>query len=161
MIELEKVLQLPCHYETAVDESHLDENNHMNVRHYLGFFDDATYELFAAFGMGRDYYLTTENGSFALEMHINYLAEVRLGESFAIYSRVVNRTAKRIHFMHFMVNKDRQNVAAVFEGVGSHVNTTIRRTSPFPDNIAEQIDAILDQHKQLTWEPPVCGVMSA
>ena len=161
MIELEKVLQLPCYYKTAVDESHLDENNHLNVRYYLGFFDDATYELFAAFGMGRDYYLTTENGSFALEMHINYYAEVRLDEQISIYSRIVNRTAKRIHFMHFMVNENTQKLAASIEGVGSHVNTTIRRTSPFPEFIAQQIDAILAQHRQLAWEPPVCGVMNA
>ena len=161
MVKLEDVLQLPCQYETAVDESHLDENNHMNVRHYLGFFDDGAFEMFASFGMDRDYYLHTDNGSFALEMHINYLAEVRLGESIAIYSRVINRTAKRIHFMQFMVNQTQQNVAAHIEGVGSHVNTSLRRTSPFPEYIAQKIDNILAQHQQLKWDPPLCGVMSA
>ncbi len=161
MIELEKVRQLPCFYETVIDESYLDENNHMNVRYYLAIFDDATYEFFGSFGMGRDYYLTTENGSFALEMHINYLAEVRLGEKVAIHSRVLNRTAKRIHFMQFMVNQDTEKLACTIEGVGSHVNTTIRRTSPFPDTIAQQIDALLAKHKKLSWDPPVCGVMNA
>jgi acyl-CoA thioester hydrolase len=77
----------------------------------------------------------------------------------AIYTRVNGRTAKRIHFTHFMVNETTGKLAATLETVTSHANTITRRTSPFPDAIAKAIDAIIAEHEQLEWEAPLCGVI--
>jgi acyl-CoA thioester hydrolase len=158
-LTLNQITQLPCFHQAVIPEAYLDVMGHMNIRHYLGLFDYAAWRFFAAFGMDEEYYRSTDGGAFALEQHICYLAEVKVGETVAIYTRVNGRTAKRIHFTHFMVNETTGKLAATLETVTSHANTITRRTSPFPDAIAKAIDAIIAEHEQLEWEAPLCGVI--
>lgn len=158
-LTLNQISQLPCYHRATIPEAYLDVMGHMNIRHYMGLFDDAAWGFFAAFGMTEAYYQTTSGGAFALEQHVRYLAEVHVGETVAIYTRVNGRTAKRIHFIHFMVNETTGKLAATLEVLGSHANTTTRRTTPFPAEIAASLDAMLARHGQLDWEAPLCGVL--
>lgn len=159
-LSISQLEQLPLTYRVTVTDGHLDLMGHMNVRHYLGFFDDATWHLFASFGMDHHYYTTSGNGSFALQQFIFYLAEVRTDETIGIRSRVYGRNDKRIHFMHFMVNETTGQLAATVEMLGSHANLAVRRTSPFPPAIAADIDALLAEHNRLDWPTPLCGAIS-
>ena len=159
MLELNQITQLPCFHRTTIPKAYLDVMGHMNIRHYMGLFDDAAWDFFAAFGMTQAYYDGTTGGAFALEQHIRYLAEVHVGETVAIYTRIIGRSAKRIHFIHFMVNETTGKLAATLEVIASHADRKIRRTSPFPPAIAAQIDQILAKQSQLDWEAPLCGVM--
>ena len=159
MTEVAQIQQLPCFHRAIIPQDYLDVMGHMNIRHYMGLFDFAAWRFFAAFGMDEEYYNSTDGGAFALEQHIRYLAEVHVGETVAIYIRVNGRTAKRIHFTHFMVNETTGKLAATLETLTSHANTTTRRTSPFPDDIARAIDAFITEHEQLDWDAPLCGVI--
>lgn len=76
-----------------------------------------------------------------------------------IYGRVIGRSAKRVHFMMFMVNQRQDVLSAVFESLGSFADLTTRRTAPFPDDIAQKIDALLAVHQTLDWQAPVCGAL--
>lgn len=158
-LTVNQITQLRCFYQTTIPEEYLDVMGHMNIRHYMGLFDQAAWRFFAAFGMDEAYYHSTDGGAFALEQHIRYLAEVKVGETVAIYTRVNGRTAKRIHFIHFMVNETTEKLAAILETVTSHANTTTRRTSPFPAEIAAAIDALIADHQKLEWAVPLCGVI--
>ena len=158
-LTLNQITQLPCLHRATIPEAFLDVMGHMNIRHYVGLFDDAAWGFFASFGMTEQYYKTSNSGAFALEQHIRYLAEVHVHETVAIYTRINGRTAKRIHFIHFMINETTGKLAATFEVVGSHANLETRRTSPFPPEIAAQIDQIAAKHRQLDWQAPLCGVM--
>jgi acyl-CoA thioester hydrolase len=159
-MNLKQVEQLPLFNRRTIPNAYLDAMGHMNVRHYIGLFDDATWHFFATFGMNQAYYDEAQAGAFALEQHIHYLAEVHAGELISIRSRLINRTAKRIHFMHFMINESTEKLAATLEVVGSHANLAQRRTSPFPAHIAAQIDEVLTANQALTWDAPICGVMN-
>ncbi len=159
MIPIEKIQTLPCFNRKTIPKSYLDAMGHMNIRYYIGVFDDAAWRFFAQFGMDMAYYQTENGGAFALEQHIRYLAEVHAGERVAIHSRLLGRTAKRIHFMKFMVNETTGKLAATLEVVGSHADIAKRRTSPFPPDIAARMDVVLVEHQQLDWDAPVCGVM--
>ncbi len=75
--------------------------------------------------------------------------------------RVLGRSAKRIHYMMFMVNETRGTLASTFECVNSFADLTVRRTALYPPEIAAKIDALLAQHQALHWDAPVCGVMGA
>jgi acyl-CoA thioester hydrolase len=152
--------QLPLTHRAIVTDGHLDLMGHMNVRHYLGFFDDASWHLFAGLGMDHQYYTTSGNGLFALQQFIFYLAEVRADETVAIRSRLHGRTDKRFHFTHFMINETTGKLAATVEMLGSHANLTARRTSPFPPYIATNFDAILAEHNQLNWISPLSGAIN-
>jgi acyl-CoA thioester hydrolase len=159
MVTLEQLTALPLHHRATITTDHLDLMGHMNIRHYMSLFDNASWHMFNSLGMTSDYYREQQAGGFALEQHIRYLAEVRLGETVAIRIRLLGRTAKRIHFMAFMVNETTDKLAATLEGLGSHADMRIRRTAPYPPHIAANIDALLSQHQQLTWDAPVCGVI--
>ena len=64
-------------------------------------------------------------------------------------------------YLDVMGHMNIHNLAATLETVTSHVDLTIRRTSPFPEHVAANITDMLTKHRKLAWEPPVCGVMNA
>jgi acyl-CoA thioester hydrolase len=156
---VEQIKQLPFLSRVTITEDYLDAMGHMNVRWYLSIFDDADWHLFEKMGMSLDYYKENQAGGFALTQHLRYLAEVHKGETVAIYGRVLGRSAKRLHVMLFMVNETRDVLAATLEGLGSHADLSIRRTSPYPPFIAEKIDAMLAEHTALGWDAPICGAI--
>jgi acyl-CoA thioester hydrolase len=160
-VSLDEIAQLDLLYRVTVPPAYEDENGHMNVRHYLAVFDEAGYPMIERFGLTPEFHARHGTGGFDLEHHMHYLNEVRIGDDVAVYLRVVGRTSKRVHYLMFMVNETRQNLAAIFECVNSFVDLTQRRTAPYPPEIAAQIDNVLHRHRALPWEAPVCGVMSA
>jgi acyl-CoA thioester hydrolase len=145
--------------QITIPEEYIDIMGHMNVMYYIHIFDKATKQFFGTFGLTEEYVRSTNMGSFALEQHIRYLSEVRLGQSLTVYTRALGRSKKAIHFIHFMVRDSDGALAATSELVGAHANLTERRTAPFPPEFAERIDQYLEIHTNLDWDPPVCGVM--
>lgn len=146
-------------YQTTIPETFIDIMGHMNVMYYIHIFDKATKQFFGSFGLTEDYVRATNMGSFALEQHIRYLNEVRLGQQITVYTRALGRSSKTIHFIHFMVRDEDGAVAATSELVGAHANLDQRRAAPFPPEFAAGIDRHLAVHSKLDWDPPVCGVM--
>jgi len=158
-IPLDRVTALPVLYRATIPPAYEDENGHMNIRWYLAVFDDAGYPFAASLGLTPEYHAQHGTGGFDLEHHIHYLSEVLVGDEVAVTVRLLDRSAKRIHYMMFMINETRGTLAAIFECVNSFADLTVRRTAPYPDAIARRIDALLAEHAALDWDPPVCGVM--
>ncbi len=162
VIPLEKITgDLAPLYRMTIPEAYRDENGHMNVRWYLHIFDDAGYPMVASFGLDPTFHAQHGTGGFDLEQHLHYLKEVHIGDAVTVYARLIGRSAKRIHYMMFMVNETHHTLAALFECVNSFADLKERRTAAYPTEIAEKIDAILIQDRALNWDAPVCGVMSA
>lgn len=160
-IPLDKITALIPIYRVTIPPEYEDENGHMNIRWYLAVYDDAGYPFVASLGLTPEYHQQHGTGGFDLEHHIHYLNEVHIGDAVAVYVRLVGRSAKRIHYLMFMVNETRGTLASIFECVNSFADLTVRRTAPYPDSISRVIDALLAQHAALDWEPPTCGVMGA
>jgi acyl-CoA thioester hydrolase len=150
---------LPVTHRATIPESYLDDMGHMNVMWYTHLFDRAVVAFFASFGLHRAYFDANQAGTFALEKHTRYLAEVRLGANVAVRTRALGRSAKRLHFMHFLVNEDKNVLSCTSEVVGSHIDMRVRRSSPLPEPIARAYDSLLAAHAALPWAAPVCGVM--
>lgn len=160
MIPVEKVKELPCFHRATIIPDYLDPMGHMNVRWYMGLYDEAGWKFFDHIGMTMEYFETEKKGGFALRQMLQYYAEVRLGETVSIYARVLGRTEKRIYFMQFMVNETQNVLASTFEGLGTHADLVQRRSAPLPPHIAANLDVLIDDHAQLDWEAPVCGAIS-
>ncbi|GIK30111.1 MAG: thioesterase family protein [Chloroflexi bacterium] len=158
--DLAHVTALPLMLRRVVPPEYSDENRHMNVRHYLALFDDAGYPLIEMIGLTPEFYARTQRGGFDLEHHVHYLNEVLIGDTVAVYARLLGRSAKRMHYMLFMVNEARANLAAVFECVNSHADLTVRRTAEWPDEIAAALDRVIAENSALGWAAPVCGVIA-
>src|SRR5258708_184351 len=95
--------ELPITYRAVIPEAYLDEMGHMNVMWYTHLFSQGAWGLFQMVGLNLEYFKANQTGSFALEQHFRYLKEVRLGQHVTIRSRVLGRTAKRWHTIHFMI----------------------------------------------------------
>lgn len=160
MIPFHQVLQLNEFYRETIPEEYLDLMGHMNIRWYMAIFDEATWKFFPSFGMDVAYYQRANAGGFALKHFIRYLAEVRAGETVSVHSRMIDRSEKRIHFMHFMVNQTREVLAATLEALGTHADMSIRRSAPFPPDLALKIDQKITQSNALDWAPPTCGILN-
>ena len=160
-IPLEKIMLLSPIYQATIPAEYRDENGHMNMRWYLAIYDEAGYPLVAKFGLTQAFHKTNHSGGFDLEHHIHYLKEVHIGDSVVVYPRLVARSAKRLHYLMFLVNETQEVLSSIFECVNSFADLTERRTAPYPLSIAEKIDAQIVIDQALDWPAPVCGVMNA
>jgi acyl-CoA thioester hydrolase len=160
MITVDDIEQLPLFHRETIPTDYLDIMGHMNVRWYVAIYDTAAWKFFDSFGMNETYYRAEQAGGFALKQFIQYLAEVRVGETVSIHARVLGRSDKRVHFMLFMVNETTRTLASTFEVLGSHADMRVRRTSPYPPQIAAKLDATIAEQNALGWDAPVCGVIS-
>ncbi len=158
-LELDQVKQLPTTYSAVIPADYMDEMGHMNVMWYTHLFSMAMGGLFEMIGLTEETMLEQHGGSFALECHIRYLSEVRVGHAIHVHTRLLNRSQKRYHVLHSMVNERKQDVAATFEVIGAYIDMRTRRMAQFPDAIATQLDRIIAQHQALTWTAPVCGIL--
>ncbi len=159
MIPLESITKLPETNCITIPESYLDEMGHMNIQWYFSIFDRAAWRAFDLFGADLAAMQAEQMGVFALEQHIRYLAEVRVGQTVRVYSRFLARNAKRLHFIHFMINEDRQLLSSVLEGTGMSIDMQTRRSAPWSPALLPRLDALIAEHQALDWEAPVCGAI--
>jgi acyl-CoA thioester hydrolase len=160
-IELEQVRQLPLTHQQEIPPEYLDEMNHMNVMWYTHLFDRGIYSTFDLMGIDDQFMEDHQSGSFALESHIRYLSEIRVGHQASVYTRIVAVTAKRFQLMHFMVNETKQDLAATFEVVVAYIDMQTRRMAVIPDDLAERIAQLASEHEALPWPSPLSGIMRA
>ena len=161
-IALESILQLePRSLRTVVPENWADSNGHMNMRWYVALFDDAGDELHERCGLTPEFHRAHGSGTVDLEHHTHFLNEVMPGDTVAVYSRLVERSAKRLHYLMFLVNETKGKAAAIFECMNAFLDLAARRTAPFPPEITAKIDAWLERDRKRDWPPPVSGAMQA
>jgi acyl-CoA thioesterase FadM len=131
----------------------------MNVMWYTHLFGRATVGFFELVGMDHGYFTAHHAGSFALAQYFSYRQEVRVGEHVTLRSRLLGRSAKKFHVIHFMSKTDGDVLAATGEFLGAHIDMKSRRTSPFLPHIAESIDRVLAEHRALDWDAPLGGAL--
>ena len=121
----------------------IDYNGHMNVAYYVVAFDNAVDVLFDALGYGRDWREAAQRSFFAVEAHIRYLGELKLGTLLAVESRLLGADAKRIHHFHTMRNAETGAIAATFEVLSLAVDMTTRKAGSLPAaDLQRALDAV-------------------
>lgn len=160
IVTLDQLSALPLYYRQTIPETYMDAMGHMNVRWYMTLFDEATWRFFEDLGLTATYFETHHAGGFALRQFINYWSEIRAGQNVAVRTRLLGRTAKRFHFMHFILNESSGQAAASLESLGTHADLKKRRSSPLPEEITRRMDAHLQRNGLLDWQAPVCGAIS-
>jgi acyl-CoA thioester hydrolase len=152
---------LPITYRAVIPETFIDEFGHVNVMWYTHLFTEGAGGLFQLVGLTWEHLETNRSGTFALEQHFRYLKEIRQGQHVTLRSRVLGRTTKRWHTIHFMTIDELDTLAATCEVVSTYVDMTVRRSAPMPAVITDGIDRLLAEHANLGWDAPVCGTMKA
>jgi acyl-CoA thioester hydrolase len=148
---------LPHTLRTTVEPKHLDHLDHMNVMWYTHFFDLAIWNWYETFGFGKEYHTQSGYGSFALETHTRYLAELRVGDEVDVYIRMLARNTKLFHYILFMQRVADGALSATTEMLGIHIDMATRRSTPMPPAIAAYFDTLIAAHSALGWDPPLSG----
>jgi acyl-CoA thioester hydrolase len=146
---------LSLHRDTVRPEW-IDFNGHMNVAYYVLAFDRATDKFFDWLGLDEAYRQATNRSTFALEQHILYLREVRLGDPLRFTTQLIDHDAKRIHYFHRMYHDGEGYLAATTEIVSLHVDLGRRRGVALgaPENA--RLLALAAAHAELP-RPEQCG----
>lgn len=135
-------------YRGTVYPWHCDHMGHMNVMWYVGKFDEATWQLFAAIGITPDYLRSRQRGMVAVEQKIAYRREVHAGDVVLVRSAVLEVKNKVIRLCHRMENAVTGDVAAVTVITGVHIDTEARKSCPMPEGF------VAAAHTRITDSPP-------
>ncbi len=122
-------------YRGAVYPWHCDHMGHMNVMWYVGKFDEATWNLFAAIGITPALLRSRERGMAAVQQNLSYKRELYAGDVVAVRSAVLEIRDKVVRFVHEMRNTESGEIAAVCELTGVHIDTMERKSCRFPDEV--------------------------
>jgi len=109
----------------------------------MGKFDEATWQLFAMFGLTPSFLREQARGMAAVQQNITYKRELRAGDVVSIRSGVLEIREKVIRFLHEMYNDETGEIAATAELTGVHLDTVLRKSSPFPETVFERARALI------------------
>ena len=129
-------------YRGVVYPNQADHMGHMNVQWYTSKFDEATWHLFAKIGITNSYIRDNMRGMAALEQTTKYKAEVMPGDLLVIKSEILEFDEKTIKFIHYMYDCEKETLAATSELFGIHMDREIRKGTPFPDFVHENLSAL-------------------
>jgi acyl-CoA thioester hydrolase len=130
-------------YKGTVYPWHCDHMGHMNVMHYVGKFDEATWHLLHALGLTAAYLRDSNCGMVAAEQHIRYKRELLAGDIVAVHSVVLEIKDRSIRFTHEMRNAGNDEIAATTTLTGVHLDKAARRACVFPVSVREKASALL------------------
>lgn len=141
--------------DITVPDSWIDYNGHMNMAYYLVAFDKATDVLFERLGIGPTYLRLAAHSMFALESHLTYSQEAKLGDRLAIGGRLVDADDKKLHFFLRMTMAATGQQLATLEMLVLHVAMAGPKAAPFPPARKAAIDAMLAEHRVLPTPPEI------
>ena len=130
-------------YRGAVYPWHCDFIGHMNVMHYVGKFDQATWNFLAQAGITPSYLLGNNKGMVAVEQHLKYFAELLAGNLIYIKTQLIEAKPKVITFLHRMYNAETHELCAEGRMVGVHIDKSTRKSEALPQEMLEKVQAMM------------------
>lgn len=132
-------------YKGTVYPWHCDHMGHMNVMWYVGKFDEATWQLFNFLGLSPTYLKNNNRGMAAVDQYITYSRELHAGTVISINTLISEVHPKKLIFVHEMINDETGEVAATTKLVAVHMDTRIRKSTGFSNEIISKIIALREQ----------------
>ena len=139
----------------------IDHNGHMNVGYYHVVFDASLGPFFQFIGLSHEVRKQYGGSSFALESHLTYVHEVKLGDPLRFEVRLLDFDAKRFHYFMEMYHAEHGWLAATNECLSVWVDMTTRRTAPMPDVMQQRMTEVLAAHASLPRPWQIGHVISA
>ena len=136
--------------EREVPAEWLDFNAHMNMGYYLLAFDQALDPFFESWmDLNAGYAQRTGMGSFVLQSHMHFIAELRQGERFKVYIQLLDHDHKRWHYVLLMQEAESGRPAASCEQIAMNVDHATRRSTPLPEAQFRRLEQLMAAHKDL------------
>jgi acyl-CoA thioester hydrolase len=127
--------ELMLTYRGAVYPWHCDQMGHMNVMWYVGKFDEATWNLFAAMGITTAFLREQKRGMAAVQQNITYRRELVAGDTVTVHSAFLEVRDKVARFVHEMRHGETGELAALCNLTGVHIDAVARKSCAFPEEI--------------------------
>ncbi|WP_226037876.1 thioesterase family protein [Aquibacillus saliphilus] len=138
----------PFLYQDHVQSDWVDYNGHMNDAAYAKVFSLAVDSLICFIGLdaeARNHYAYT---IYTLETHLSYLQEANKDEALDVTVQLIDVDQKRLHVFFTMKNTS-GDVIATSEQMLMGMDTKQERPAAFPASVAETIETIWNEDKQL------------
>jgi acyl-CoA thioester hydrolase len=129
-------------YRGVVYPWHCDFNDHMNVQHYIGKFDEATWHFLASIGVTPAYLKKEERAMVAAEQHIKYFQELYAGNLIYVKTSLLEFKPKTVIFLHQMMNAETNSVAAEGRMVGVQIDKKTRKAVPFTEEVNRLVNEL-------------------
>ena len=120
-------------YQTLVYPWVIDQNGHLNVQHYVGFFDCASWNFLAAAGFGPEHFRQSHTGFVAKEQNISYHKEVLAGQIIQIHSSCSHIGTSSLGLKHEMTISCTSEPAASMNLAIVQIDTETRFKAPLPE----------------------------
>ena len=156
----DEICMLPAAVKAEVVDDFIDDNGHMNIKHYFDMGARGAARVLDGVGIDDTYRGERRIGFFTVEHHLRYYAELRLGEEMSAHPRLLARSDKAFHMVNLLANDTQRRLANTMEIVFVHVDLDTRRPTAMPDDVAAMLDNTLNEHRALDWDVPLCGSMS-
>ena len=127
----------PATWTEDVRPEWIDYNGHLSEAYYVLVFGHATDAVI--FGLGIDTPVTGTS-LYTVEAHIRYLDQVLPGARLEVRTSVIGVTTKLLWLWHEMWSDNR--LRATEEVLAVHVDARAGRSSPFPDELRQRIEAL-------------------
>lgn len=127
-----------------------DYNGHLRDAFYLLLFSYATDALMDHLGLDAEHRAATHSSLFTLEVHLNYLHEVKEGEKVEVRTQLIAHDRKRLHVFHSLHRIGEDLALAASEQMLLHVNLEDgARSAPFEGVVLERVLALAEAHRSL------------
>ncbi len=129
-------------HREIVKPAYVDYNNHLNDGYYVVIFSNSTTALMDHIGLGAAEREATGHTLFTLEIHVNYLRQVKGGAEVRVAVQILGHDQKRLHFFLTMFEGGSTEPAATNEQMQVNYDMRAGRTAPFLPEVQAKIDAI-------------------
>ncbi|KJH76448.1 thioesterase family protein [Pseudomonas sp. ES3-33] len=130
-------------YQTTIIPDWVDYNGHLRDAFYLLIFSYATDALMDRLGMDSSHREASGNSLFTLELHLNYLHEVKLDAEVEVHTRIIGHDSKRLHLYHSLHLVGDVKELAGNEQMLLHVDLAGPRSAPFGEDTLARLQALV------------------
>ena len=120
-------------YTTQVHPDWVDYNGHLRDAFYLLIFSYATDALMDKLGLDSENREASGHSLFTLDLHLNYLHEVKLGAEVQVRTQLIAFDAKRLHLYHSLHLAGDEKELAGNEQMLLHVDLAGPHSAPFTE----------------------------
>ena len=136
-------------YQTTIIPDWVDYNGHLRDAFYLLIFSYATDALMDRLGMDSNHREASGNSLFTLELHLNYLHEVKLDTEVEVHTQIIGHDSKRLHLYHSLHKVGDEQELAGNEQMLLHVDLAGPRSAPFSADTLSRLQSIVAEQKDL------------
>ncbi|TFY95763.1 thioesterase [Pseudomonas nabeulensis] len=136
-------------YTTTLQPDWVDYNGHLRDAFYLLIFSYATDALMDTLGLDSQNREASGHSLFTLELHLNYLHEVKLGAEVEVRTQLIDHDAKRLHLYHSLHLTSDEKELAGNEQMLLHVDLAGPQATPFTETTLQRLTAITAEQTDL------------